>query len=719
VSIEVLPVNDSPVAQDDTQTTREDVPVLVFVLANDSDPDGDSLRIESTTQPANGTVTNGGSSLTYTPAPGASGTDSFRYVVSDGNGGTATAYVTVLVHAVNDPPSVQDDSATTDEGSLVVIRVLDNDSDPDGDFLLIESFTQPQHGSILNARTSLSYIPDAGFEGIDAFSYTAADGNGGSSQATVTVSVAAVNEAPIAQDDSAITDEGASVTVPVLFNDRDPDGDALVIESVGPVSEFGRVEIQNDQLVYTPDEGFDGIDTFTYTVSDTHGGTSSATVFVAVTSVNDAPLAQDDSQSLTVGETSIIPVLANDVDPDGDTLTIVSVTPPASGTVTVLGADLQYSPDEGFTGTDSFTYTVSDPDGRVDTATVTIGVNPAVSGAGGAADGATSCEGRVVINEIAWTGTAADGRDEWIELRNLGSVPVDLTGWVLRWRSTHPSTADDQVWKVVELSGTLAGAETDACTLADEASGSNIRIEDYDGSAWQVVGDGSTRSNDYYVLERRHEDTVQGVQSDLLYDTARTLNLELSDGGEIVMLMNADGEIVDTANASNLGRSGWIAGSSVTKGTMERIDPLGPDTADNWQTNFGLVIAGQDAADHPLRATPGRANSPIIVDASTISSLIPSSMRIGELLQLQFSLSREQRRLTGWPWISVVRPGRLETSGAGGMIDTTAYAFSGRYETDDQYILEITTEGLSNGSYAFWVIYEDGRALYLPVLLYL
>ncbi len=718
VGITILQVNDPPRAQDDAQTTREGVPVDILVLANDADPDGDTLRIESVTRPSNGDVVNEGGFLTYAPASGTSGTDSFSYVVSDGNGGTATAYVTVLVQAVNDPPLAQDDSVTTDAGTLVVIPVLANDSDPDGDFLLIESFTAPQHGSVLNARTNLSYIPDAGFEGTDTFSYTTSDGNGGSSQATVTVSVAGVNEAPIARDDSAITDEGVSVTVPVLLNDADPDGDPLIIESIASLPEHGRVEIRDDQLVYTPNAGFDGVESFTYTVSDTFGGTRTATVFVAVTPVNDAPLAQDDSSTSVVGTTAVIPVLTNDADTDGDPLTIVSVTRPTNGTVTIVGSDVRYQPDDGFTGTDSFTYTISDPSGSLDTATVTVGINPEASGAGGATTDSPSCEGRVVIHEIAWAGTSADSRDEWIELRNLGSTPVDLTGWVLRWRSTHPASAEDQVWKVVELSGALAGASTTACTSTGEDSDSNVRVGSRDGMAWEISADGSERSTDYYVLERRHEDTVRDVEADLLYDTSRTLSLELSDNGEIVMLLNPAGEIVDTANASNLGRSGWVAGRSTTKGTMERIDPLRPDTADNWQTNFGLVVAGQDAADHPLRATPGRTNSPAIVDAATIASLSPTVVKVGEMLQLEFSLSREQRRSTGWPWISVVRPGRLEASGSGGMIDPAAYAFSGRYETSDRYVVEIATENLAGGSYAFWAIYDDGRALYLPVLLH-
>jgi VCBS repeat-containing protein len=715
VSINVLPINDPPVAQDDSQTTRENAPVTVLVLSNDSDPDGDPLRVESIEQPLNGSVVNTGSELVYEPNPGYSGTDSFTYTVADDRGGTSTARVNILVNTLNDPPIAQNDSASTNEETLVVIPILANDSDPDGDFLLIESFTQPANGSVLNSRTNLSYIPDPGFQGIDTFMYTVSDGNGGSSQATVTVSVAEVNEAPIAQDDSGITDEGNPVAILTLLNDSDPDGDPLEIESV-TTPDNGLVEIVGDELVYTPNPGFDGVDTFTYTISDGRGGTSSATVFIAVTPVNDAPLAQDDSTTTIQGEIISVPVLLNDSDPDGDPLVIVSVTQPQNGSVTIVGTDLLYEPDDGFIGPDSFTYTIADDSGAISSATVTIGIDPLIAGAGAAADNAASCEGRVIINEIAWAGTAADARDEWIELRNLGTTPVDLTGWVLRWRSTHASTPEDQIWKVIELEGILPAANEAACDsyIRDENAG--VRVESLNGATWLITADPDTSGTGYYVLERRTNNTIQDIQASQIYDANRTLSLELSDLGEIVMLVNKNEEVVDTANASNLGRNGWVAGSTTTRGSMERIDPLKPDTADNWQTNFGLVIVGNDAAGHPLRATPGITNSPHLGTIGAIASIPPISIRAGEVLQADFSLTRQDRRIAGWPWISVIRPGFTGISGAGGAVDYTSYAFSGSYQSDSQYALEIATSNLSTGSYSFWIIYASGKAVYVPTI---
>jgi len=714
VTIEVLPVNDPPVAQDDSQTTREDSPVAILVLSNDSDPDGDNLAVQSVTQPDTGSVVNNGTGVVYTPDPDFNGVDSFSYTVSDSKGGTSTARVTVLVNPVNDAPIARNDSANTDEENLVVIPILANDADPDGDFLLIESFTQPRNGSVLNSRTSLSYIPGPGFQGIDTFTYTVSDGNGGSSRATVTVSVAEVNDAPIAQDDSAVTDEGTPVIILPLPNDSDPDGDPLEIESViNP--DNGVVEILGTELVYTPDPGFDGVDTFTYTVSDGRGGTSTATVFIAVVLVNDAPVAQDDSATTIEGVGASVPVLVNDSDPDGDPIVILSVTQPTGGSVTIEENNLLYAPGAGFTGTDTFNYTIADDSGSTNVATVTIGVDPLVTGAGGAASDSSSCDGRVIISEIAWAGTAADSRDEWIELRNLGTTAVDLTGWVMRWRSTHPSTPEDQIWKIIELSGILPAAPDSACSQASQDDTHAVGIENLDGTSWLVSSEPDIAGREYYVLERRSNDTIQNLQANLIYDTDLTLTLDLSDLGEIVMLVNEVGEVVDTANASNLGRNGWVAGSETTRGSMERIDPLGPDTADNWQTNFGLVIEGEDAADRPLRATPGIANSPDLAVVNSIISIPPTTVRAGEVLQVGFPLSLADRRATGWPWISVIRPGFAGVSGAGGAVDYTAYAFSGSAESDGQYVLKIDTSNFSTGSYTFWVIYGSGHAVYMPV----
>jgi VCBS repeat-containing protein len=186
------PVNYPPVAVGDSTTTSGGTSVTINILGNDSDPDGDILTVISVTQGHNGTVTNSGSDVTYTPDPGFTGTDSFTYTISDGHGGTSTATVTVTIANVNNPPAAVDDSATTPQNTAVTIDVLSNDSDPDGDTPTVYSATHGTHGSVVNNGSSVTYTPDSGFTGTDSFTYTISDGKGGTDTATVTVTVTAI-----------------------------------------------------------------------------------------------------------------------------------------------------------------------------------------------------------------------------------------------------------------------------------------------------------------------------------------------------------------------------------------------------------------------------------------------------------------------------------------------------------------------------------------------
>jgi hypothetical protein len=719
VTVTVVAVNDLPIAQDDSATTHEDAPVIIAVLSNDRDPDGDALTVQAVTQPAHGVVSNGKTELLYTPDAGFSGTDTFSYTVSDGRGGADTAQVSVTVVHVNRAPIAQDDSAVASGGSMLMIEVLQNDSDPDGDFLLVQSIGNAAHGTVLNSRTAVSYIPDIGFVGVDTFSYTVSDGNGGVATASVTVSVAAINQAPIARDDSGVTDEDIPVSIAVLLNDLDPDGDLLRVESIAQPSAGSAVR-DGASITYTPAAGWSGVDLFTYTVSDGRGGTATASVMVVVVAVNDAPTAQDDSATTDMDVPVSILVLANDSDEDGDALAIISVSQGLHGMVANQGTAVLYTPDAGFVGTDSFTYTVTDLRGLTTTATVTVGV-AGVAGGGGAASGASgdSCDGKVIISEVAWAGSAADAEDEWIELRNLGTGPVDLAGWTLQWRRTRPVAPADYIWKTVELSGILATSDVSACDAETEGGtpGVLVSTDDPSGLLWQISYDPDLETRGYFVLERTRDEAVSDVPSDMLYDAARSPMLALSDLGEVIMLVNDRGDVVDTANASSIGRDEWAAGSRSTFGSMERVDPLGPDVADNWSTNMGIVTRGQDALKHPLRATPGTLNAPQLETLYRQTRMEPVPLRAGGPLTVSFSLAREARRTTGWPWIITTRPGFDLAAGAGGGLELSTCSFSGRAKAGGEYALDIGTGSATPGVHLFWIVYGEGQALLMPVLI--
>ena len=272
-------------------------------------------------------------------------------------------------------PLARADSATTTAGQPVAIAVLANDTDPDGDALAVAGVTAPAHGSATIQGALVAYVPAAGFTGTDQFGYTVSDGHGGSAMAPVTVVVGAgITQAPVARDDAVTTPAGQAVTIDVLDNDTDADGDALQLLAVTPPAN-GSARIDGDRVIYTPLPGFSGSDAFTYTVGDGHGGSASANVQVLVLApLNGAPIARDDATTITAGGVSNLDVLDNDSDPDGDPLAIARVTAPLSGTATVVGNRITYTPAAGFTGIDRFGYTVTDGRGGSARATVTVTV---------------------------------------------------------------------------------------------------------------------------------------------------------------------------------------------------------------------------------------------------------------------------------------------------------------------------------------------------------
>jgi len=390
VLLRVNPVNDPPVATNEAYSTAEDESLQVAlpgVLTNDTDVDGDVLSATLSTAPAHGNVVlaaNG--SFTYLPAANFTGMDSFQYMASDGRGGGDSGTVTLQVTPVQDAPVAVADARTTAEDTPLMVAapgVLANDTDVDGDALTAALASGPSHGTLaLQANGAFDYTPAAGWNGVDSFIYSASDGKGGSDPATVTITVSADNDAPIAVDDGYATNEDTqrSVAAPgALANDTDADGDVLTAAlTTGPT--HGVVVLQaNGAFDYTPAPGWSGTDTFTYTVADGNGGSDQATVTIAVSASNDAPIAVDDGH-FTAEDTPLAVaapgVLANDTDPDGDGLTAALGTGPSHGTLTLqANGAFDYTPAPGWSGADSFTYTAVDGNGGSDAATVTITVS--------------------------------------------------------------------------------------------------------------------------------------------------------------------------------------------------------------------------------------------------------------------------------------------------------------------------------------------------------
>lgn len=409
--------NQSPIANNDTATLAEDTFVSISVLDNDSDPDGDIINVINITQGDNGSVSQSGAILTYTPNADYNGSDTFSYTVSDGKGGTDSATVNLTITPVNDNPVANNDASSTSENVSVTINVINNDTDIDGDNLSVQSVTNGGNGSVIdNGNGTVTYTPNNGFFGSDVFTYVISDG-AATDTGQVAVSVSEVARPPVAVDDSATITEDGQAVIAVLDNDSDPDGDLLTIQSVTQGSN-GNVAISGDNLIYTPNQNYNGSDSFTYTINDGTGLTDTATVRVTIAAVNDNPLANDDSASVVQGESVVINAIANDTDVDGDTLSISQVSNGRNGTVVNNGnGTISYTPFATFFGEDSFTYSVTDGS-LTDTATVNVTVEEATTG----------------DNPIGYSGIAIDVTHVWktIELPISFNNPVVVAGGATR-----------------------------------------------------------------------------------------------------------------------------------------------------------------------------------------------------------------------------------------------------------------------------------------------
>ncbi len=474
VTVEVAPAV-LPFARRDTATGAEGGTASVAVLNNDGTNPSSTPILVSFTNGANGTVARQSSDptdanfnvLIYTPNdPEFSGSDTFTYVMNDTSalGANSTGTVAVTITPVNDPPVLVNDTASTDEDivlSLPFAALLGNDSPGVGEvatqtltITAVNAVTTGAGTVAIGSGNTVVYSPSADFNGPFVFSYTAQD-NGSpalSATATVTVTVAAVNDNPVANKDTVNGSEDTPLDIPanntaivagnVLFNDApgpatatDEASQILSVTGVSPSSaQSGTVAFASGVIRYTPAAEFSGTDTFTYTISDGAGGTAVGTVTVNVAAVNDPPVANSDSVTgfrdvpLTIPTATLTandsPGAANET---SQVLTVTAVAARANtnGQV-VLNTDgtITYTPTAGFSGSASFAYTLSDGQGGTATGTVNVTIQEFVPSA---------IEGKVYSDDDA------DGQIDSNE-RRLGGVQVLLTGTTSQGTPITPQT---------------------------------------------------------------------------------------------------------------------------------------------------------------------------------------------------------------------------------------------------------------------------------------
>jgi large repetitive protein len=420
VSITVNAVNDTPVVQGESTDTNEDTTLYIQaskLLANDSDvdtiTDGQVLSlsaVNSISGQTHGTVSlvtnaDGTQTVQFTPDANYHGVASFNYTVSDGNGGYATAVATINLAAVNDAPVTVGETSSTDEDiglTFTQAQILNNDSDvdtaTDGQALTITAVSGATNGTVsMLANGDIRFIPNANYHGAASFTYTVSDGNGGTSDASVSITVNAVNDTPVVLGESTSTDEDTRLYIAastLLANDSDvdtaTDGQVLSLSAVSSISgkTHGTVSLVNNAdgtqtVQFTPDANYHGVASFNYAVSDGNGGYATAVATINLTAVNDAPVtvgetsSTDEDTGLTFTQAQL---LANDSDvdtaTDGQVLTITAVSGATNGTVSMLASgDIRFIPNANYHGAASFTYTVSDGNGGTSDASMSITVN--------------------------------------------------------------------------------------------------------------------------------------------------------------------------------------------------------------------------------------------------------------------------------------------------------------------------------------------------------
>ena len=466
VTVTVASVNDAPVTVNDSGTILEDAAQTTFnVVSNDSDDDTATSSLSITAASissgdSSGSVSYSGGNVLYTPSSNFNGTTVVSYTVADtySTPATATGTLTVMVTAVNDAPvttstvsspqteSIVEDTATDIDMSTYVTDTADSDA------VTITSATYTGNGtvSITGNDLIISYTPATNFNGSENIYYSAADNNGGTVSGMLTVSVSSVTEAPVAVADTAtVAEDSIANLIDVKLNDTDDDDSYadLVISSPtvttttpsGTVTTAGTVAVSGQKISYTPASNFYGTEVVTYTLTDTDSLTdSTGTLTITVTNSNDGPTAVDDTASTAANTAVTIAVLDNDTDLEGDTLAIDSVSPSSNGTTAISGTSIIYTPGTDFSGTDTFTYQVTDTTGQTSTGTVTVTITVAnVGSCSSSASTITAVANGCTVTPSAFkTSVYAFGLCSSAPTRPTASTAYDLSNCQLMYDGT-------------------------------------------------------------------------------------------------------------------------------------------------------------------------------------------------------------------------------------------------------------------------------------------
>lgn len=671
----VANVNDAPIATAKAITVDEDVAYAFSLGATDLD--GDRLTYTLVSPPSHGTLVGAEDNRIYLASANYHGPDEVTYSVSDGKASSQNVTVSITVSPVDDVPTVQSLFPLGTEDTALAVTLRGNDAD--GDALTYAIATAPQHGSLTGTGASLTYTPAQDYFGNDTFTYTATGAGVTSAPATVSVSLAAVNDAPVAVNATVTTLEEAQVAI--TLQATDVDSAALSYAILSRPSD-GFLTGSGANRTYVPSANATGLRTLQFSVFDA-SSSATGTVTIDITPVNDAPVAVVDFVSTSVNEALEIPVLGNDVDVDGDVLTIESTTEPAHGEVAIVASQLVYTPDDGYVGNDQLSYTLIDAAGVTATSSVTVGVGEfpagapketlAFAGASGSffSDGVLSIsqDGRVVVflsklrlvpqdtNDLEDVYVYDRGRrklrraSETAEgvAANRGSYSPHLSGngrfVVFESLATNlvPGDAADvsDVFRKDLVTGALLRLSVDSAGVAGNGDSYQPRISDdgdrvvFTSVAFNLAGSDSNGTEDIFLRDiaagttQRMSVSLSGGESDLeSYDPAIS-----GDGRHVAF----------TSMASNL-----VAGDQNERGDIFVRDLTAGATGRVSVSTNG--VEGDENSGSPSLSRDGR----FVSFSSFATNLVPNGgIRDAYVRDREAGITtRAVATVEGWPQLS-------------------------------------------------------------------
>lgn len=366
VNIEIQFVNDFPVAYDDFYYINEDNVLTGHVGTNDIDMDPEPHSFFLTDETDHGLfVLLDDGNFTYYPDENYSGLDYAEYLIIDPCGVMDIGAVFIEVLFVNDPPLVSGESITINEDAVHVGTVSMNEYEPEGEEMIWEIISGPSHGDVLWSQNgSYTYTPDLNYFGSDEITYMVLDPMGADGTATLSITINAVNDAPVAGNDAVTTNEDQSVNSTVASNDSDAEMQPLTFNVVNGALNGMFIMAPNGSFGYSPNADFNGVENITYQVCDNTFLCTTANLTITVLSVNDDPITEDDEDYTPEEVTTTGDVSLNDEDPDGDELTYSVLIGPLNGDLTMNeDGTYSYTPDAEYNGTEFITYQACDPDG--------------------------------------------------------------------------------------------------------------------------------------------------------------------------------------------------------------------------------------------------------------------------------------------------------------------------------------------------------------------